>query len=249
MKRPKILCVIPARIGSTRLARKALIDINGKPMVQRTYEQALKCPEIARVVVATDSEEIAAVVKKCGGDNAIVMTSAAIKTGSDRVAVVAQHYPDMDVVINLQGDEPFVQPAMLSALVKPYLDGENPDMTTIAYPFLNFEAEFNDSGVVKVLFDQQGYALYFSRAPIPYVRHKEAALQDMPLLHHMGVYAFRRNFLLQYTKMSQTPLEIAESLEQLRALEHGYKIRVCRVEGRTQEINTEEDLKAATAYE
>jgi len=242
----KILCVIPARIGSTRLPRKPLLKIKGKPMIQRTYEQAMRCRSIDRVVVATDSEEIAAVVRTCGGEMAVEVTADNFNTGTDRVAAVARCYPMMDVVINLQGDEPFVQPEMLSALVAPYLNGENPDMATLAYP-LDVATEMLDPGVVKVLFDRNGYALYFSRAPIPYFR-QEIAMDKLPLLHHVGVYAFRRDFLLQYTTMPQTPLELTESLEQLRVLENGYKIRICHVAGRTLEINTVEDLKASEVF-
>lgn len=250
----KILCVIPARIGSTRLPRKPLLKIAGKPMIQRTYEKARQCAVFDRVVVATDSEEIAAAVRECGGgeggnDNgAVEMTDVNIKTGTDRVAAVAERYPDMDVVVNLQGDEPFIQPAMLTALVQPYLDGENPPMSTLAHP-LDFATEYQTPDIVKVLCDQHGYALYFSRAPIPYFRQERSAIHlALPVFHHMGVYAFRRQFLLQYTKLSQTSLELAESLEQLRALENGYKIRVCCVAGRTVEINTEEDLRAGEKF-
>ena len=240
MKTHKILCVIPARIGSTRLANKPLIILaDNKPMVQLTYEKAAQCKDIDKVIVATDSEEVAQVIRKCGGTAEI--TDAAIKTGTDRVAAVAKRYPDYDVIINLQGDEPFIKPEMLTALVRPYLDGVNPDMSTIAYPIKD-NAEYQDPGAVKVLFDQNGYVLYFSRSPIPYFRQTIADLQ-IPVLHHIGVYAFRRDFLLKYTTMVQTPLELTESLEQLRALENGYKIKVCRVEGKTLEINTPEDLK------
>lgn len=240
MKKPKILCVIPARLGSTRLPNKPLIILaDNKPMVQLTYEKAVQCKDVDKVIVATDSEEVAKVIRSCGGTAEI--TDAAIKTGTDRVAVIAQRYSDYDVIINLQGDEPFIKPEMLSTLVKPYLDGENPDMSTIASPIKSDE-EYHDPGAVKVLFDQNKYALYFSRSPIPYFRQTIAGLQ-IPVLHHIGVYAFRRDFLLKYTTMSQTPLELTESLEQLRALENGYKIKVCRVEGKTLEINTPEDLQ------
>lgn len=232
-----ILCVIPSRIGSTRLARKPLLPIQGKPMIQRVYENASRCKILTKVVVATDSDEIAAVVKNCGGN--VEMTSSGLRTGSDRVATVAARYPDMDIVINLQGDEPFIKPTMLEQLVSPYLQGENPEMTTLAYK-LDMEKEFNDPGVVKVITDTKWNALYFSRSPIPYLRNNSQNI--LPVYHHMGLYGFRRDFLLQYTKLPQTPLEIAEALEQLRALEHGYKIRVCLTEERTLEINTQEDL-------
>jgi 3-deoxy-manno-octulosonate cytidylyltransferase (CMP-KDO synthetase) len=239
----KILCVIPSRIQSTRLPRKPLLLIQGKPMIQWVYENAVKCPVITKVIVATDSEEIAAVVKACGGN--VEMTSADFKTGSDRVAAVAEKYPDMDVVINLQGDEPFVKPKMLEQLVAPYLAGEKPEMTTLANK-LDLEKEYSDYRFVKVIIALNGDAIYFSRSPIPYFTGSTKI--SAPTYHHIGLYAFRRDFLLRYTKMPQTPLEKAESLEQLRALEHGYCIRVCITEEKTLEVNDEKDLLAAQGF-
>ena len=239
----KILCVIPSRIGSTRLPRKPLSLIQGKPMIQMTYENACRCELLSKVVVATDSEEIAAVIKDIDGN--VEMTSSDLKTGSDRVAAVAQKYPDMDVIINLQGDEPFIKPKMLEQLVSPYLNGENPEMATLAYE-LNMQTEFNSPGAVKVITDVNGNAIYFSRSPIPYPR--TTFQENMPIYHHMGLYAYQRNFLLKYTKLPQTPLEMAEALEQLRALEHGHKIRVSLTEARTLEINDPEDLVKAQEF-
>lgn len=239
----KILCVIPARIGSTRLARKPLILLGGKPMVQRTYEAAIQCREFSKVVVATDDAEIAAVITSCGGH--IEMTSADIQTGSDRAAVVAQRYPEMEVIFNLQGDEPFMKPHMLSTLAQPYLQGLNPPMATLAYP-LDFEKKYTNPGIVKVVLDQNNFALYFSRAPIPYFRNPMT--DKTPVLNHMGTYAFTREFLQIYTQLEQTPLEMAESLEQLRALENGYRIYVCKVNEPTLEINTPEELAMAQAF-
>jgi 3-deoxy-manno-octulosonate cytidylyltransferase (CMP-KDO synthetase) len=172
-----------------------------------------------------------------------MMTDPDLPTGSDRVASVAEQYPNMDVIINLQGDEPFVKPRMLEQLIAPYLAGESPEMTTLAHP-LHDMADFNSPGAVKVVTDLQGNALYFSRSPIPYFR------QDIntPIYHHIGMYAYRRDFLLRYTKLSQTPLEKTELLEQLRAIEHGYKIRVCLTEDRTLEVNTPEEYAAAQEF-
>lgn len=236
----KILCVIPSRIGSTRLKRKPLLPIKGKPMVQWVYENASRCDFIDHVVVATDSEEIAQVITEQGG--VAMMTPPEVATGSDRVALVAQQFEDVDVVINLQGDEPFIQPTMLQKLVSPYLNGELPEMTTLAYPL---EAEgFHSPGVVKVITDVNNNAIYFSRAPIPYFRHKI----NVPVYHHVGLYAFRRDFLMLYTNLVQTPLENAEALEQLRVLEHGYKIRVCVTDSKTLEINTLEEFERAQYF-
>ena len=236
----QILCVIPSRIGSTRIPRKPLLPIQGKPMIQWVYENAMRCKKLAKVVVATDSEEIAHVIRAIGGN--VTMTDPALPTGSDRAASVAEHYPQMDVVINLQGDEPFVRPQMLEQLIAPYLAGQQPDMTTLASP-LRADDHANP-GAVKVITDLNGNALYFSRAPIPYFRQEVEA----PVYHHMGVYAFRRDFLLQYTTLAQTPLEKAESLEQLRALEHGYRIQVCLTQHKTLEINTLEEYERAQEF-
>lgn len=240
MNNMKILCVIPSRIGSTRLPRKALLPIQGKPMVQWTYENASRCTRLSKVVVATDNLEIAEVITRAGGT--VEMTDMTIPTGSDRAAVVAERYPDMDIIINLQGDEPFIKPQMLDTLIQPYLQGERPDMTTLAYPLLPHE--YADPGVVKIVTDINQNALYFSRAFIPYQRQATS----VSLYHHMGVYAFRRDFLKLYTTLPQTPLELTESLEQLRALEHGYRIRVCSTINRTLEINTPEEYERAQTF-
>lgn len=237
----EIVCVIPSRIGSTRLARKALLPIRGKPMVQCVYEAASSANFISRVVVATDSDEIAGVISNIGGE--VVMTPADVPTGSDRVALVAANFPEAEVVINLQGDEPFITSEMLRQLVHPYLHGERPPMTTLAYP-LNHESAYHDPNYVKVITDQHHNAIYFSRSPIPYFRTKAT----VPVYHHIGLYAFTREFLLNYTSLPVTPLEKAESLEQLRAIEHGYKIRVCITEEKTLEINTSEEYELAQNF-
>lgn len=235
-----ILCIIPSRIQSTRLARKALLPINGKPMVQWTYENAKRCEILNDVIVATDCNEIADVITALGGK--IAMTDPDIPTGSERAAAVAELYPDMDVIINLQGDEPFIKPIMLQQLVMPWMNGENPEMTTLAYPLS--PDRYTSPGAVKVITDIYGNALYFSRAPIPYYRTDYRA----NVYNHMGLYAFRRDFLLHYRTLPQTPLEKTESLEQLRVLEHGYKIRVCLTEEKTLEINTPEEYQMAQEF-
>jgi 3-deoxy-manno-octulosonate cytidylyltransferase (CMP-KDO synthetase) len=237
----KILCVIPSRIGSTRLPRKPLLEIQGKPMIQWVYENASRCQVLTKVIVATDNEEIASVIKQAGGH--VQMTDPELQTGSDRVAVVAEKYPDMDVIINLQGDEPFIKPKMLEQLVAPYLAGEKPEMTTLAYP-LDMKTKYQEPGAVKVITDLKGNAIYFSRSPIPYFRIQT----QVPVYHHMGLYAFRRDFLMVYKTLEQTPLEKAEILEQLRVLENGYKIRVCLTEDKTLEINTPEEFAAAQHF-
>lgn len=237
----KILCVIPSRILSTRLLRKPLLPIQGKPMIQWTYENAARCTFLADVIVATDSEEIADVITHIGGK--VEMTDPDLPTGSERVAAVAEHHPDVDVVINLQGDEPFIKPHMLQQLVAPYLAGEMPEMTTLAYPLE--KEKYHSPGSVKVIPDLHGNALYFSRSPIPYYR----TLHQAPVYNHMGIYAFRRDFLMLYKTLPQTPLEKTENLEQLRVLEHGYKIRVCLTDEKTLEINTPEEYEQAQHFE
>ena len=237
----KILCVIPSRIGSTRLPRKPLLPIQGKPMIQWVYENARRCAVLSDVIVATDSEEIAEVITQSGGK--AMMTETNLQTGSERVAAVAEHYPNMDVIINLQGDEPFIKPHMLEQLVAPYVAGENPVMTTLAYP-IDLATEHKDSGAVKVITDLKHEAIYFSRTPIPYFRNHVS----VPVYHHMGLYAFRRDFLLTYKTLPSTPLEQAEALEQLRVIEHGYRIRVCLTEEKTLDINTPEELAQAQHF-
>jgi 3-deoxy-manno-octulosonate cytidylyltransferase (CMP-KDO synthetase) len=237
----KILCVIPSRISSTRLPRKPLLPIQGKPMIQWTYENASRCNLLSDLIVATDSHEIADVITRIGGK--VEMTDPDLPTGSERVAAVAERYADADVVINLQGDEPFIKPSMLEKLVAPYLAGETPDMTTLAYP-LDKETKYHEPGAVKVITDMNNNAIYFSRSPIPYYRTQETA----PVYHHMGLYAFRRDFLMLYKTLPQTPLEKVESLEQLRVLEHGYKIRVCLTEDKAFEVNTQEEYELAQQF-
>ena len=236
----KILCVIPSRIHSTRLARKPLLPIQGKPMIQWTYENARRCKLLDDVIVATDSQEIADVITNLGGK--VTLTDPHLATGSERVAAVAEHYPDVDVVINLQGDEPFIKPHMLEQLVAPYLAGEKPVMTTLAYPLEKEHYALPSS--VKVITDLQHHAIYFSRSPIPY-SHTNAT---PAVYHHIGLYAFTRDFLLLYKTLAQTPLEKAERLEQLRVLEHGYKIRICFTQEKTLEINTFEEYEKAQHF-
>lgn len=236
-----ILCVIPSRLHSTRLPEKPLLPIQGKPMIQWVYENAARCQALTKIVVATDSNQIADVVQSIGGET--LMTDPKLQTGSDRVAAVAKQFPKMDVIINLQGDEPFIQPKMLEQLIAPYLAGETPEMTTLAYP-LDIAANHHNPGAVKVILDKKNHAIYFSRAAIPYFRTNTVA----PVYHHIGLYAFRADFLQLYTTLPQTPLELTESLEQLRAIENGYTIRVCLTQHKTLEINTEEEYAKAQHY-
>ena len=234
----KLLAVIPARYDSSRFPGKPLVTIGDRPMVQRVYEAAQSCSAFSKVVVATDSEKVADCVRGFGG--AVEMTSSDHETGTDRVAEVAERYPEMDAIANVQGDQPFVTAEMLAQLVAPYVSGDSPDMTTLACP-INSDEAYSDPNTVKVLCDQHQQALYFSRAPIPFYRNPVS----VPVYHHLGLYAFRRDFLARYAQLSPTPLEQCEALEQLRVLEHGYRIVVCPTENSIVEINTPADLVKA----
>lgn len=236
-----VLAVIPSRYASQRFPGKPLALIKGRPMVQWVYEAARSCPIFSRVVVATEDERIVEAVRGFGGH--AELTSPEHPSGTDRVAEVADRYPDAQVIVNVQGDQPFVTSTMLEQLVGPYLAGQKPlpDMTTLACPLS--ESDHENPNAVKVICDRKQRALYFSRSPIPYYRHPGPA----PVYHHLGLYAFRRDFLTQYANLVPTPLEFCEGLEQLRVLEHGYSIVVCQTDTKVLEINTPEDLEAAQA--
>lgn len=236
----KLLCVIPARFASVRFPGKPLAEIGGKPMIQWVYEAVLAAGVFDHVTVATEHEAIAERVRGFGGH--FEMTSPAHPSGTDRVAEVANRLTTFDVVANVQGDQPFVTAEMLRALVAPFQRGENPEMATVGCPLP--ESNVNDPNTVKVLLDRRGYALYFSRSPIPYYRERHVA----PVRFHLGLYAFQREFLLKYAKMEPTPLERCEQLEQLRVLENGHRIFVSEVAAPVLEVNTPEDLVRANVF-
>jgi 3-deoxy-manno-octulosonate cytidylyltransferase (CMP-KDO synthetase) len=198
------------------------------------------CPLLDRVVVATPDQEIVDVVRAFGGE--AVLTSALHPTGTDRVAEVAAT-TTADVVVNIQGDQPFVTPEMLEQLVAPFTGASGVLMSTLGAPIAP-DLDPADGNVVKVVCDRNGDALYFSRSPIPYYRTPGPA----PVLHHLGLYAFTRDFLGLYQSLDPTPLEQCEGLEQLRVLEHGFRIRVSRTEAPAIEVNTPGDLAAAIAH-
>jgi 3-deoxy-manno-octulosonate cytidylyltransferase (CMP-KDO synthetase) len=232
-----ILAVIPARFGASRFPGKPLADLAGRPVIQWVYEAAARCGAYDEVLVATESQAIADRVVDFGGR--AELTREDHPTGTDRVAEIAERRPDADVVVNVQGDQPFATPEMLAALVRAYLGTEQPEMTTLACELTN-PSDRHDPNVVKVVCDLRDNALYFSRTAIPHSQDGCA-----PALHHLGLYAFTRPALLRFASLSPTPLEHHERLEQLRALEHGMQIRVCRAEKPVLEINTPEDLAAA----
>ena len=231
----RILCVIPARYASTRLPGKPLRDIAGKPMICRVYDRAAKARTLSGVIVATDDERILRAVEEHGGR--AMMTAREHPTGTDRLAEVAAAYPDMELIINVQGDEPLIEPALIDELGRAFEGDEALQMATVMTPMETMEEQKNPNNV-KVVTDRKGYALYFSRSLLPYPRNGT----ECPVYKHIGIYAYRREFLLAYAKMAPTPLERTESLEQLRALENGYRIKCVVSDARFVGVDTEEDL-------
>ena len=236
----KVLCVIPARYSSTRLPGKPLAMIAGKPMIQHVYERACRALLPQEVVVATDSKIVADAVESFGGK--VMMTSPDHPSGTDRLAEVALSYPDIDVIVNVQGDEPMIPPEVIDKLAQAFEDDKDLNMTTLKT--LMGEEEYNNPNAVKVVTDQNGYALYFSRSLLPYPRNKTA---DFKVYKHVGIYAYRRSFLLSYSAYEPTPLEQIEGLEQLRVLENGQRIKVLESKFQGIGIDTQEDLDAINA--
>lgn len=232
----KAICVIPARYSSTRLPGKPLKDICGVPMICRVYERASRAKSVAEVIVATDDERILQAVEKNSGR--AMMTRADHKTGTDRLAEVAENFSDVEVVVNVQGDEPLIEPSLIDELIAEFVEDKNLQMATVATELKDAD-EMNNPNNVKVVVDKNNDALYFSRSLIPYPRNTGKA----KVFKHIGIYAYRRQFLIDYAKMEPTPLEQSESLEQLRALENGFKIRVIKSSCRFVGVDTEEDLK------
>lgn len=234
----KVLGVIPARYGSSRLPGKPLKDICGKPMIQHVYENASKSKVLSKVVVATDDQRVYDAVIAFGGE--AVMTSVNHPTGSDRVAEAASNY-DCDYVINIQGDEPLVPPEIIDDIGSALINSPDCVMATGSLEITGDEDYVLNNTVVKVVSDVNGNAIYFSRSPIPYPRHAEHARY----FEHIGIYAYTHEFLNLYTKLAPTPLSEAESLEQLKVLEHGYKIKIVPAPAhyKAVSVDTEEDLQ------
>lgn len=232
----KIACVIPARYASTRLPGKPLADIAGKPMIQRVFEQVSKAAVPDEVIVATDDARVFDAVKGFGGT--VMMTKVDHLTGTDRLAEVATARPDIDVIINVQGDEPLIAPELIDSLAELFHGDKALKMATVGAPLA--EGEYNEPSAVKVICNLKGQAMYFSRSLIPYPRN---AFVNAPL-KHIGIYAYTRDFLLEFAKMDPTPAELTESLEQLRALENGVAIQVIKTEAQFIGVDTPEDLAA-----
>lgn len=233
----KTLCVIPARYASTRLPGKPLADICGKPMIVRVYERAVQAKRLDDVVVATDDQRVKEAVENHGGK--AVMTRVDHATGTDRLTevVTAAPYDGYDLIINVQGDEPLIEPELIDSLAREFEQDEELMMATVKTAITE-EAEQKNPNNVKVVTDKNGYALYFSRSLLPYPRYQKG----VPVYKHIGIYAYRRDFLLKYAAMEPTPLEETEALEQLRALENGYRIKVIETSHRFVGVDTPEDL-------
>lgn len=249
MARPSVVGMIPARYASTRLPGKVLLDLAGKPMIQRVYERCREAELLDDVLVATDDERVRDAVEAFGGR--VEMTSCEHCSGTDRLAEVAERMV-CDVIVNIQGDEPMLEPEAIDAAVRPFLSDESLQMGTIATPIDELE-EHLDPAAVKVVVDAQGRALYFSRAPIPFFRLGVGEAQpDGPRRHpvsgiaplkHIGLYVYRREMLLWYAGLAASALERTEGLEQLRVLEAGRRIHVVVVDYSPIGVDTPEDLE------
>lgn len=241
--------IIPSRYGSTRFPGKALADIEGKPMIQRVYEQAVKA--MNEVWVATDDDRILKAVEKFGGR--AVMTSASHSSGTDRCAEAVKKVGEilgktLDVVVNIQGDEPFMQPDQIELIISEFINDPETEIVTLIQPILKNEDIFR-SDMVKVVLDHHQNAIYFSRSPIPYqfATDQQKWIDNITYYGHIGLYAYRNDILQQLTKLSESKLEMAESLEQLRWIENGFHIKTHITHYDSFGIDTPEDLKQVLA--
>ncbi len=237
----KIVGVIPARYASSRFEGKALADILGKPMVQHVYERASCAKTLNEVVIATDDRRIYDAVIRFGG---MVVMTPECPTGTDRVACVAETL-DCDVVANIQGDEPLLEPALIDQLLQPFLDSPDVQVSTLKQR-INSARDYRDVNVVKVVTDRRGRALYFSRAPIP-GNLSDGWIPTHPIYRHVGLYAYRRERLIEFTRWKRTPHEISEGLEQLRFLEYGIPIHVVETEYSLIGVDVPADLERVLA--
>jgi len=231
-----IVAVIPARYASTRLPGKPLADLDGRPMIEHVYRRVAASKILSDVIVATDDLRIATRVHDFGGK--VRLTKATHETGTDRLAEVAASL-DCDVVVNVQGDEPLIDPLAVDELVAPFASDPTVQMTTL-FRRIHHPSELADPNIAKVVIDRAGFAMYFSRAPIPHLRDPRGGWP--PMYRHVGLYGYRRRTLLVLASLEPTPLERAESLEQLRALEHGIRIKAVETRHESFEVNTQADL-------
>ncbi len=243
-----IVGIIPARFASTRLMGKPLAEIGGKPMIQHTYNSAKKSKLLDKVVIAVDDEKVFKVVKSFGAE--VYMTPQNCQSGSDRIALVAEKIPDATIIVNIQGDEPFIKGKMIDEAIEPLLFDKKVNLSTLARRITNVE-ELKSPSVVKVVFDYKNFAMYFSRLPIPYVRDAKtnlARIQTAEIYKHVGLYVYRRETLLKFSSLRQTDLEQVEKLEQLRYLEHGYKMKIVITEYDSLSVDTPKDLEIARKF-
>jgi 3-deoxy-manno-octulosonate cytidylyltransferase (CMP-KDO synthetase) len=237
MSKPSVVAVIPARYASTRLPGKPLVPLAGKPMVQHVYERTKLASAVNRVIVATDDQRIIDAVRAFGGEAR--MTRADHRTGTERIAEVAAHETG-DVFVNVQGDEPLIDPAAIDTAVQALLEGEPAQIATVATA-IRVTTDIMDPNIVKTVLDFDENALYFSRAPIPWVRDTQHKVH-VKYWKHLGLYVFQRDALLEYPTLPQGELERIEQLEQLRWLENGWKIRVAEVEHDAVSVDVAEDV-------
>lgn len=236
------VAIIPARWGSTRFPGKPLALLAGRPLVRHVWEKCLRAKNVSRVIVATDDMRIAEAAFDFGAE--VALTSPRHPTGSDRLAEVAKKLAGVSIILNVQGDEPMISPRLIDRLVADMRKNPRAEMVTAATPFADAAAVANPNNV-KVVTDRAGNALYFSRSPIPFVRDANPKIPNPKFLHHLGIYGYRRAFLLRFVKWRPTLLEQAEKLEQLRALEMGARIRVVLTKDRSIGVDMPEDLAAA----
>lgn len=232
----KTAIIIPARYGSSRLEGKPLLKVCEKPVIQWVYEKAQQAKLADMIIVATDDERIFNAVKAFGGE--VEITSVNHKCGSDRIREVAERHPEIAYIVNLQGDEPLIKPESIDAVARNVQEDDKADISTLIR-VLTDEEEINNPNLVKCVVDNNGYALYFSRSKIPYERNKNVAT----FYGHLGIYGYKRDALMKMTSLPQTPLEKTESLEQLRAIENGMKIKTSVVDFVPVGIDTAEDLE------
>ena len=236
----KFLGVIPSRYASTRLEGKPLKDICGHTMVEWVYKRASKS-KLDGVVVATDDERIVDEVKSFGGN--VILTRKDHINGTSRIAEVCETYIDYDVIVNIQGDEPLIEPDMINSIIDSFIEDNTIPMSTLKYKLTDM-AEIENPNAVKVVTDKNDFAIYFSRSVIPYPRN----LNMNNYYKHVGIYGYKRDFVMEYAKMASTPLELSESLEQLRVLENGYKIKVLETPYKIIGVDTQEELERVREY-
>lgn len=239
----KVYAIIPARFASTRLPGKPLVDLLGKSMIRRVYEQVEKAKLVDEIIVATDDIRIEKAVN--GFNGTVVMTPENIQSGSDRIAYVAKNLDDAEIIINVQGDEPLLSPEMVDEAVLPLLQDDSIEVATLV-KVITDEKDLKNPNIPKVVIDEEGYGVYFSRSPIPYFRATENHdewLKSHTYYKHIGLYVFRKNFLLMFTSWRESLLERAEKLEQLRIIENGYRIKAVITKYDSISVDTPEDVE------